>query len=85
MSATISLPTTHHSRVRLFAAGAALAMVAGGTAVIVANVDDDAPAKPAPVVAVHEASDSQNSGPLFTHSQSASEQGDQLTLHNGRR
>src|SRR4051794_41773182 len=51
MSATISLPTPHqsHLRLRLFAAGAALAVAAGGAAWAVA-VQNDTAATPAPVV-----------------------------------
>jgi hypothetical protein len=83
----MSLETPHqsHLRVRMFAAGAALAVIAGATAVVIATTDETT-AKPTPAVTAASPKYS-NDDPLISRFGTAQTDTshDGLKLYNGRR
>jgi hypothetical protein len=85
MNATVTLETPHrsHLRARVFATGAALAMIAGGTAFIITRADSTTTR--APVVAPAPAAESHSHPAIGRFSQPATDLDTQLTVHNGRR
>jgi hypothetical protein len=85
MNATVTLETPHrsHLRARVFATGAALAMIAGGTAFVVTR--DDTTSTPAPVIAPAPAAESHAHPSIGRFSQPATDLESQLTVHSGRR